>query len=106
MKDYNAIVGSNIKALRQYREMSQNDLAMKCGHDSPSARTWISKIESGQRATYTTDIGPIADALGVMPATLFMEQQKMDDQIARVKRMLEYDAMLIEHLQRNPEEEE
>lgn len=103
MKDYNVIVGNNIKVLRNYREMSQHDLAVKCGHTTDSARTWISKIESGKRATYTTDIGPIAEALGVLPAVLYVEYNTSDpEQMAR--RMILYSEMLYEQLIRNPEE--
>lgn len=104
MKDYNIIVGGNIRAIRTYKHMSQHTLAVKCGHNTPSARAWISKIESGQRATYTSDIGIIADALGVEPPALFVDYQTTDPDIVYDK-MMAYTKALTEQLQHNPNEE-
>lgn len=73
MKDYLKIVGTNIRKIRELRDMSQQQLAIKCGHKSESARSWISKIESGERSTHTDDIGIIATALDVPPSTLYIE---------------------------------
>lgn len=103
MKDYQKIVGINIKALRKERDLTQEQLARRCGNISDSARSWISKIESGQRATYTTDIGLIASALDVMPAVLFVDYDTPNDAI-RIKRLLKYNEMLVEQLQHDPTE--
>lgn len=89
MKNYNEIVGANIRLLREYREMSQHQLAVKCGHDTSSARSWISKIESGQRSTYTSDVGIIAENLGVEPQALFIEMESPDPR-KQLRRLLAY----------------
>lgn len=103
MKDYQKIVGINIKALRKERDLTQEQLARRCGNASDSARSWISKIESGQRATYTTDIGLIASALDVMPAVLFVDYYTQNEAI-RIERLLKYNEMLVEQLQHDPTE--
>ena len=79
MKDYKVIVGENIKRIRQEKNMTQDALANACGHDSGSARSWVSKIESGVRNTTTEEIGKIAQALGVFPAMLFIDTNSFDD---------------------------
>lgn len=79
MKDYKVIVGENIKRIRQEKNMTQDALANACGHDSGSARSWVSKIESGTRNTTTEEIGKIAQALGVFPEMLFIDENSYDD---------------------------
>lgn len=103
MKDYQKIVGINIKALRKYKKMSQEQLARKCGNDSDSARSWISKIESGTRATYTTDIGIISDALDVLPSVLFVDYETRNNDLL-IKRLLAYNALLTFQLHHDPNE--
>ena len=76
MKDYKVIVGENIKRIRQEKNMTQDALANACGHDTNSARSWVSKIESGARNTTTEEIGKIAYALGVEPSILFIDIEK------------------------------
>lgn len=71
MKDYKAIVGKNIKVIRENKKMSQEELANACGHTTDSARSWISKIESGKRNTTTDELANIARILGISPSRLF-----------------------------------
>lgn len=95
MKDYLKIVGTNIRKIRELRGISQQQLAIKCGHTSDSARSWISKIESGERSTHTDDIGMIAIALDVPPSTLYIEFDTYNPDDFR-KRLMAY----IEHIQK------
>ena len=71
MTDYKVVVGKNIKVIRESKKMSQEELANACGHTTDSARSWISKIESGKRNTTTEEIANIARILGVAPSRLF-----------------------------------
>ena len=88
MKNYLKIVGANIRKIRELRDMSQQQLAIKCGHTSDSARSWISKIESGERSTHTDDIAIIANALDVPPSMLYVEFNGNNADFE--KRMLAY----------------
>ena len=56
-----------IKRLREEQNMSQDDLAKKCGY---SDRSTISKIEKGERNLPGSKIQIIANALGVRPSFL------------------------------------
>ena len=71
MTDYKVVVGKNIKVIRESKKMSQEELANACGHTTDSARSWISKIESGKRNTTTEEIANIARILDVSPSRLF-----------------------------------
>lgn len=78
MYDYVKTVGKNINAIRTGKNMSQEKLANLCGHNTESARSWISKIEKGQRNIGTDELGKIAYALNVTPNTLFIEIECKD----------------------------
>ena len=56
-----------IKRLRIEKEMSQEELALKCGYTS---RSTINKIEKGERNITGDKIQAIAQALGVKPSYL------------------------------------
>lgn len=55
-------IGNRIKALRTERDMSQDELAKKCGYTS---RSTINKIELGINDVPQSKIKAIAEALGV-----------------------------------------
>lgn len=65
--DIRALIGQNLRELRQARSLSQEDLAFECGLH----RTYISGIERGARNPTATVIEKIAIALRVRPAALF-----------------------------------
>lgn len=56
-----------IKRLREEKDISQDELAKRCGY---SSRSTISKIEKGERNLTGDKIQILADALGVKPSYL------------------------------------
>ncbi len=65
-----------IKRLREEQDMSQDDLARKCGY---SDRSTISKIEKGERNLPGSKIKIIAEALGVKPSYLMDGENNKSD---------------------------
>jgi len=103
--------GENIKQLRVNLNMSQDELAEKCGYTDRSS---IAKIESGKADIPQKKIKAFADALKVPPGVLLekknmssnkelqnleivIEKKSNDEQF--LKRMLAYAKLLSE----NPE---
>ncbi len=75
-----------IKRLREEQDMSQDDLAKKCGY---SDRSTISKIEKGERNLPGSKIKIIAEALGVKPSYLMDgENNKSDFNFFSIKGVL------------------
>lgn len=75
-----------IKRLREEQDMSQDELAKKCGY---SDRSTISKIEKGERNLPGSKIKIIAEALGVKPSYLMDgENNKSDFNIFSIKGVL------------------
>lgn len=68
-------IGNNIKKRRLELNMSQGELAKKCGFTYPAA---ISKIEKGQRDVNSSKLELIADALGVSPVDLILDKEDID----------------------------
>lgn len=66
---FNALVGTNVKMLREKRGLSQEQLAVAID------RTWqaISHIETGKTLPPLPTLGAIATVLGVTPAALLSE---------------------------------
>ena len=93
------MLGKRIKLIRLSKGMSQQALANKCGNYSENSRSWISKIESGDRNPNIDDIFTIAEALGVEPSILFMETTPSSDFL---NRMLSYMVMFAD-MQKPPE---
>lgn len=60
-------LGENIRALRESKGISQEELALKIGYKN---RATICKIEAGQRNVELSTIDKIATVLGVTSATL------------------------------------
>lgn len=65
-----------IKRLREEQDMSQDDLAKKCGY---SDRSTISKIEKGERNLPGSKIKIIAEALNVKPSYLMDGENNIPD---------------------------
>lgn len=75
-----------IKRLREEQDMSQDELAKKCGY---SDRSTISKIEKGERNLPGSKIKIIAEALGVKPSYLMDgENNKSNFNIFSIKGVL------------------
>ena len=65
-KDIKKEFGDRLRVLRRDRQLSQEDLALKCGLD----RTYIGGVERGERNISLLNIHKIASALGVSPKDL------------------------------------
>lgn len=63
--------GRRLRALRQARGISQEELAHHAGLD----RTYISSCEAGRRNVTLKTITRLADALGISPAALIAPEQ-------------------------------
>jgi transcriptional regulator with XRE-family HTH domain len=59
--------GTRMRALRQQRGLSQEELAFSCDLD----RTYIGSVERGERNISLVNIHTIAAALGVSPKEFF-----------------------------------
>ena len=64
------VFGSNVRNYRKEKNISQEKLAELSGLH----RTYISDIECFKRSISLDNIQKIADALGIKPYRLFMEQ--------------------------------
>lgn len=72
-------LGSVIRNLREELNMTQDELAGKCGYTSENKRSTINKIESGKSDLPATKIVAIAKALNINPAELlFMAERKTE----------------------------
>lgn len=68
-------IGNNIRKRRLELNMSQGELAKKCGFTYPAA---ISKIEKGQRDINSSKLELIAKALGVSPVDLILDREEAE----------------------------
>jgi transcriptional regulator with XRE-family HTH domain len=64
--DWRAVVGSNVRRLRQQRGLTQEQLA----HDAQLDLTYVGGIERGRRNPSVIVLARLADALGATPADL------------------------------------
>ena len=69
MKDWRAIVGKNVRRLRQQRGMTQEELAFEANIDL----TYVGGIERGRRNPSLLVLARIADALAVTVSRLVSE---------------------------------
>jgi transcriptional regulator with XRE-family HTH domain len=67
-QNYKKLVGRNVKRLRLVRQMTQEDLAEKCG----IYRTYLSRIESGNANLTLVVLVALAHSLQVMPHELLV----------------------------------
>ena len=66
-KDIKKEFGDRLRVLRRERQLSQEDLALKCGLD----RTYVGGVERGERNISLLNIHKIASALGISPKDFF-----------------------------------
>ena len=69
-KQLRIILSENIKRIRKALGYSQEELADRCGLH----RTYIGSVERAERNVSVDNIGKIAAALNVKPATLLSEE--------------------------------
>lgn len=69
MSDPRIKFGLEVRRIRKARNWSQEELADACGLD----RTYIGGIERGERNIALINIHKLAVALGVSPASFFLE---------------------------------
>lgn len=93
MTDYVMNMAQNIKTLREHKELSQEKLAHMCGHTTDAARSWISKIEKGQRNIVLSELYNISVALNVEPGTLYIDVETADPR-ERYERLMAYNEKL------------
>lgn len=74
-------IGSKIKMLRQYLNMSQDELAQRIGY----SKSFISKLENGNISVAIATLSKIAKELGVELSWLF-EEEDHEQQIYIIKR--------------------
>lgn len=67
------VFGSNLKKYRTELGLSQESFAEKCGLH----RTYISAIECYRRSIALENVQRIADALGIEPYKLFLEDNNV-----------------------------
>ena len=66
-QDPKTLFGRRLRSLRKAKGMSQEGLAFEAGLD----RTYIGGIENGKRNVSLVNIYKLANALGILPASLF-----------------------------------
>ncbi|MBQ9416744.1 MAG: helix-turn-helix domain-containing protein [Clostridia bacterium] len=74
------LIGRKIRRLREERGLSQEQLANMIGYTSASARSTMSKIESGLRDVRVKQAKLLAAALGVSPVELMTIDKQPDDE--------------------------
>lgn len=90
-KEYLKAFGERICQLRTERDMSQDELARKCGYTSDNARSSIQKIEAGRNDPPASKIQAIANALEVSLDTLLENLPNASDSSPSVKQSAIYD---------------
>jgi transcriptional regulator with XRE-family HTH domain len=71
---WEAVVGRNVKRLRQAKKLTQEALA----HAAEIDTRYVGGIERGQENPSVAVLGRLAEALGVHPATLLAEAPEVD----------------------------
>lgn len=90
-KEYLKAFGERICQLRTERNMSQDELARKCGYTSDNARSSIQKIEAGRNDPPASKIQAIANALEVSLDALLENLPNASDSNPSVKQSAIYD---------------
>lgn len=73
--DYFNILGANVRALRNERELTQEQLADLCDLH----RTYVGAIERGDRNVSLKNIVIIAQALNVEPSELLLYKKELKE---------------------------
>lgn len=81
----NETMYDRIKRLREEKDISQDELAKRCGY---SSRSTISKIEKGERNLTGDKIQILADVLGVKPSYLMDGDTKDNFDVFSIKGVL------------------
>ena len=71
--NYKRIFGENVKALRLRANLSQEDLAARCG----IFRTYLSRVENGSANPSVLVMTALAESLNVHPSILFSTESGM-----------------------------
>ena len=76
-----AALGKRIKQHRENHELTLEELAKKCGHDTKHGRSWLSKIENGVNDISASELKLLSKALGITCLELMheAEEQKFCD---------------------------
>lgn len=90
-KEYLKAFGERIFQLRTERNMSQDELARKCGYTSDNARSSIQKIEAGRNDPPASKIQAIANALEVSLDALLENLPNASDSNTSSKQSAIYD---------------
>lgn len=90
-KEYLKAFGERICQLRTERNMSQDELARKCGYISDNARSSIQKIEAGRNDPPASKIQAIANALEVSLDALLENLPNASDSATFSKQSAIYD---------------
>ncbi|PYF07218.1 helix-turn-helix domain-containing protein [Ureibacillus chungkukjangi] len=93
------LVGLNIKEIRKSKKMTQDELAEKCGLQTP----YIANVERGDRNITLQTLEKIITGLDEVPANIFnFENLNLNDQFFKRKELITLLLNLIEN--KNEEE--
>ena len=84
--DIQQTFAANLRKYRKAAGLTQEELAERCGLH----RTYIGGIEQGRINVCLRNVGKMADALGVRPAALLMEEDEdgaLADEVASLRRL-------------------
>lgn len=90
------VFSKNLKRIREKQDLTQEELSEKCHYD----RTYIGKIERGQKYPSLDVISRLSSVLGVPSAELFMGPEDLPEvkYAAPRKDRLEMDESVYEHI--------
>jgi transcriptional regulator with XRE-family HTH domain len=74
------LVGSKIKRLREYKQLSQKELAKKCG----LSHSLISQLENGKVHASLNTIRKLTSALGVSVCYVVLGEEEVDELMAAI----------------------
>ena len=96
-KDFLKILGNNIKKYRDDKGLSQEALANLCGWNTDTARSTISKIESGTNDVPTSKLKIIAEKLGVSVCDLMdcSNIQEQSESVELVKQVYDEETKFV-----------
>lgn len=99
------LIGPTVKYRREQLELSQDELAQRAN----LVRSYISRIESGERVPSLEVLGRLARAMGVLPVYLFLADEHLsaksvlDEAVTRsLMRVLECEEDILAIIAANP----